>query len=218
MKTQTKEKDGFVYVVRYGFDTAFAARNNQAPYLSVTGEVWTLRNWTAHNRGNPRADSESCGVLHEMIAEQFPDLLPLLPFHLCGTDGPMHYPANALYLAGGRDCWGLLAGERRQIGNRWELRIDDGTPHGADLPGSWSNTKESDERPSESFILRWFPYCRVGEGKPRQLTAARAAACWPDATDAELIAATAETYAARLPGLLARMRAACATCGVDWPE
>lgn len=43
---------------------------------------------------------EACGGLHDEIAQHFPELAPVLKWHLCGTDGPMHYVANSLYWAG----------------------------------------------------------------------------------------------------------------------
>jgi hypothetical protein len=56
-------------------------------------------------------DAESCGCLHDEIAQAFPKLAPLIKWHLCSTDGPMGYIANACYFAGDRDCWGHAAGE-----------------------------------------------------------------------------------------------------------
>src|SRR5690606_8123533 len=35
-----------------------------------------------------------CGCIHREIARVFPEFKPLIPFHLCSTDGPMHYIAN----------------------------------------------------------------------------------------------------------------------------
>lgn len=43
---------------------------------------------------------ECCGCCHDEVAKYFPELAPFLKWHLCGTDGPMHYLANALYWAG----------------------------------------------------------------------------------------------------------------------
>lgn len=39
-------------------------------------------------------------MIHDDIAKHFPELAPLLRWHLCSTDSPMHYVANALYWAG----------------------------------------------------------------------------------------------------------------------
>lgn len=49
-----------------------------------------------------RNDSEACGCLHEDIAEVFPELVPLIKWHLMDTDGPMHYVANTVYHASNR--------------------------------------------------------------------------------------------------------------------
>lgn len=67
--------------------------------FAITGELYENDRWMAG------------GCLHDDIAEHFPELAPLIKWHLCSTDGPMHYPANALYHAGERDCWGKLKGE-----------------------------------------------------------------------------------------------------------
>lgn len=53
------------------------------------------------------------GCCHDEIAQRFPEFEPLIKWHLTSTDGPMHYPGNALYFAGNRDCWGKLKGEPR---------------------------------------------------------------------------------------------------------
>ncbi len=55
------------------------------------------------------------GCLHDEIAEHFPELRPLIKWHLCNTDGPLHYPANTLYLAGDRDYNGRVKGEPSQL-------------------------------------------------------------------------------------------------------
>lgn len=53
---------------------------------------------TADLRRNRR--EEACGCLHDEIAEHFPELEPLIKWHLVSTDEPMHYTQNALYWAG----------------------------------------------------------------------------------------------------------------------
>jgi hypothetical protein len=42
------------------------------------------------------------GCLHEDIAATFPELAPLIKWHLCSSDGPMHYVANTAYFI--RQC------------------------------------------------------------------------------------------------------------------
>lgn len=51
------------------------------------------------------------GCLHDDIARAFPELAPLIQWHLVSTDGPMHYIANTLHLAGDADCWGRRKGD-----------------------------------------------------------------------------------------------------------
>lgn len=40
---------------------------------------------------------DSCGMCHKDVAKNFPELAPLLKWHLCSSDGPMHYLANTRY-------------------------------------------------------------------------------------------------------------------------
>ena len=62
---------------------------------------------------------DSCGQIRDDIAKHFPDLVPYLKWHLCSTDGPMHYLANTIYHASDKDCWGRRKGEP----SSWEQRI-----------------------------------------------------------------------------------------------
>lgn len=56
-------------------------------------------------------DPLACGCLHDDIERFFPELAPLIKWHLTSTDGPMHYVANTVYHASNRDVWGCLKGE-----------------------------------------------------------------------------------------------------------
>ncbi len=49
-----------------------------------------------------RARRDSATAAHVEIASAFPELAPLLKWHLCTTDGPMHYIENTLYWLGRR--------------------------------------------------------------------------------------------------------------------
>jgi len=60
--------------------------------FSVTGEIYVPG----------RLDCEACGMLHDEIARYFPELAPFLKWHLCSSDGPLHYVENTLYWAGQR--------------------------------------------------------------------------------------------------------------------
>lgn len=72
--------------------------------FSITGEIRDRRE---------RRDGGivACGCIHEDIARVFPELADLIQWHLCSTDGPMHYVANTVYMASDRDHRGKLAGE-----------------------------------------------------------------------------------------------------------
>jgi hypothetical protein len=56
-------------------------------------------------------DIAASGMLHEEIAAIFPEIAHLLKWHGVSTDGPCHYLANTVYLAGDKDCRGLRTGE-----------------------------------------------------------------------------------------------------------
>ena len=119
--------------------------------FSITGSAWEPRNFKEN-------DPDTGGCIHELIAEAFPELAPLIKWHLVSTDGPMHYLANTTYLASDRDYNGLRAGETRQICNGrtgllcWELAaIVDGEPRKARIDGV-PNTIDAAEKPAP--ILR----------------------------------------------------------------
>jgi hypothetical protein len=67
--------------VEYGMHTI----GKQAPYFSITAE----------QRG-PRG-FEAGGCLHDEIRKHFPELAPLIRWHLWDHHGPMHYSANAIF-------------------------------------------------------------------------------------------------------------------------
>lgn len=179
--------------------------------FAITGEIErkTGRGWVY----------ESGGCVHNEIAKHFPHLAPLIKWHLTSTDGPMHYVANTLYHASNRDYRGLLKGEKQQLRNGktglpvWErvMRNDCG-----DVVNGGSNSwTESNEKPAEKLAADWEPVWVIGEGKERDLDAARASAVWPDATDAELMADDLEAkLVARLHALVADFKAAVESLGL----
>ena len=143
------------------------------------------------------------GCCHETIAKVFPELAPFIKWHLVSSDGPMHYVGNTVYHAGDRDCWGLRKGETRQIRNgktgqlAWKLEADKSLPVYVD----------ADTQPLETATMRYVPWNRDGEGKARELQAARSCAVWPDATDEELLAPDLEArLRERLPRLMDEFR------------
>ena len=52
--------------------------------FSITADLW-------------EGSHHSCGCLHKEVAKHFPELEHLIKWHLCSTDGPMHYLANTAY-------------------------------------------------------------------------------------------------------------------------
>jgi hypothetical protein len=154
------------------------------------------------------------GCIHDKIAKVFPKLACLIPWHLCSTDGPMHYVANTIYLAGDRDCNGLRKGEQKPLLGpdrvpHWRLVDEAGGPIYA-LKKDYKGDTPPDYVPQ----LKWVQKMITGEGKEPNLEAARACASWPDATQEQLC--SKEALSARLPDLLVRFRAAMDSCGFAW--
>jgi hypothetical protein len=191
--------------------------NNGHNTFAITGEIYE-----AHRQpGEPtvkHANGEtlwlnSCGCIHDEIAEHFPELAPFIKWHLTSTDAPMHYVANAVYHAGDRDCHGLRKGEKRQIINGrtgepcWELvAIGD---YGQEIPIYEIKKQVDGEKPTSVPRLEWRPWCRVGDGKERDFKAARSCAVWPDATDEQLSAEPEELkrmLIERVPALMAEFK------------
>lgn len=182
--------------------------------LSITGKVF-------ENQPGGIELLVCSGACHDDIAKAFPELRDVIKFHLVSTDGPMHYPGNALYHAGNRDHWGLLKGEFRQHTSRgpyqnggvagvpnWELRI----------PAWGERDVYAAEKPAP-VMLEWQPSGITGEGKDRDLDAARACACWPEATDAELCLEPEELkklLMARLPLVMQEFRRVVESQGFEY--
>jgi len=148
----------------------------------------------------------SGGCLHELIAEKLPELVSLIKWHLCSSDGPLGYVDDTMYLADDRDCWGLRKGEFQQFTD---------TKSGLPL---WhvpaARHKASKKRPA---AVQWERWGRIGEGKDRDLDSARRAAIWLDATDDELTApGLEERLKARLPALMSEFRAVIESLGFQF--
>jgi hypothetical protein len=72
------------------------------------------------------------------------------------------------------------------------------------------------EKPAP-VTFEYVPWGRTGEGKDRELDAARRAAVWPDATDEDLTEpGLKDRLQARLPQLLIDFRAAVESIGLKW--
>lgn len=165
-------------------------------------------------------DVDMCGCIHEEIAKYFPELAHLIQWHLFDAFSPLHYVSNTCYHARERDHSGLLKGEERQIIDgktglpSWRLVALDA--NGETVPTyKLDKYLNAATKPECAYVLEWQPWVKTGEGKARDLNAARESAAWPDATDAELSVPRAEletALLARLPALMERFHADMAAC------
>ena len=226
--------------------------NNGYNTFAITGDLYD------HNKV-----IISSGCVHDTIVQHYPEFVPYLKWHLCSSNGPMHYIADTIYLAGERDHWGCLKGEPRYWKKSvkfkdfpiefcfsrepkfviWlevvksrnvsgkptpeQLEIvvvpnSDAKIYGdkytfSDYRCQWHECPFDSKREIEQWrtALLEFEYEIVrfpsafGEGKKRDLDAARRAAVWSDATDEDLTApGLRERLEARLPALLLEFKAA----------
>lgn len=84
--------------------------------FAITASVYTAES-------RRMRDIAAGGCMHEEIANVFPELAPLIRWHLMSTDSPMHYVANAVYHASDRDHNGRRKGEP----SAWEHVVYFGT-------------------------------------------------------------------------------------------
>lgn len=183
--------NGDVLIVTVRHDDACGNGHNT---FTITGDLYGK----TRRSNEPRVENSkgkgrwlyACGCLHDEVVKYFPKLAPLLKWHLCSTDGPMHYVSNTLYAANDKDCWGYRRGEqKRDKGGKlmWMLPTDETLP----------SILCADEQP-ESKGIKYVPV--LGEGKEPDLEAARRSAIWPDATLEQL--QSKEALEARLPVLM----------------
>ena len=76
----------------------------------------------------------SGGCQHDLVADKFPGLAPLIKWHLMSSDGPMHYIANTVY-------WAKCANEgsicSKKLTREQYLDRARNSAIGADLPDSF---------------------------------------------------------------------------------
>lgn len=190
---------GAVLTVEMRFDDNCRNGHND---FAITAHVET----PASRRRN---DWEACGCLHADIAEVFPELAHLIRWHLCSTEGPMHYVANTVYHAkqnGPERAWIYHTGSIDPLGiGETKERL---------LGYCEADEARKAER-QPGYRVEWDQKT----SKVRNLDYARSSACWPEATDEELSVepeALKATLEARLPALLSAMRADIDAAGFLW--
>lgn len=72
--------------------------NNGHNTFSITGEI--SRTVGDGHRERTHWQHDSSGCIHDEIAQHFPELAHLIKWHLCSTDGPLHYVENTRYWLG----------------------------------------------------------------------------------------------------------------------
>jgi hypothetical protein len=165
----------------------------------------------------------SGGCCHDVIVEHFPELEPLVKWHLTDSICPMHYLANVVYMAGDRDCDGLRKGEKRQLRNGksglpvWQRVVRNAA--GNEVKVGHHDWADSAEAPVEVLTVAWEPVWIEGAGKARELDAARRGAVWPDAPD-EILTAEPDVLRAallsRLPALMREFKTAMEGLGFTY--
>lgn len=202
VKTFTKGTKTFTITATVRYDDECGNGHNS---FSINGDIY---------RGTSRTDHNfvTGGSIHDEIAKHFPELRPLIKWHLVSSDGPMHYLANTLFHASDVDHNGNTATTKKQIRNGrtgqlvWTLIGTSGL----------SNLVDADEKPAP-ITLDWAPAYHDSNGKERDLKAARSAAVWPDATDEELTAPDLlERLTARLPALMVEFQTAVESLGFTY--
>jgi len=137
------------------------------------------------------------GCCHGEVVQAFPDLEPFIKWHLCSSDGPLHYIANTTHHAA------AIPLEQ----GKWWFSLENKKLRIVDV----AERERMIERYGEQAHFESYPNPMAKESN---LDAARSSAVWPEATDAELLASDLrEKLEKRLPRLLEDFRAAMEQLG-----
>lgn len=187
-------RNGNELVVKYGFDLAFAERNNQAPYFTITASEYRVFKSGPH-KGQRHSEPESCGMQHAKILKAWPAAAPLVRWHLSAPlGGPMHYVANARY------WFELHAGISR-----------------------WSKSDSAaDPDPWETFKSHVVWGVCEQDRTDRLPNLPKGCALWRDVEKETLRASVGrqleEWCLGRLPKLQETFKADVTAAGIEWPE
>ena len=190
--------------------------NNGHNTFAITGEIKVI------GRRYRDGDCEACGCLHEDIEKAFPELKEAIQYHLCSSDGPMHYIANTLYHMSNKDHNGLKKGE---YGSHIKKVLSSDTSHAGKVelyatdsiytnrkknPNLKNSNKKELAKLEEFVSALKVNYeiieegCKysLSEGKERDLKSARSCAIWPNATIKQL--SSKKALENRLPKVMDR--------------
>lgn len=165
-----------------------------------------------------RYAGEIGGCCHDLIAKLFPKLEPYFKWHLCSSDGPMHYVENTTWLAGDRDCWDNAPGD--PLKSEFKLLGRNGNEINV-----FSKRQAADSALAalEADGLKGAFVQPVilekAKGKNRELGSAREAAIWPEATDEDLMQDRLDLaldLCTRLPALLEEFKDAMESLGFTY--
>ncbi len=209
-KAEWTDHDGLhaaVAEVRYD-DQCGNGHNSFAITGSVYGRGGSRRDGVYYTTSGKVLTWESGGCVHEVIAEHIPELAPYIKWHLCSSDGPMHYIANTMYWAsehGPEYAWvyykGPKASDPLGLGDDGEVER---------LLGYLKPEEARKAEGQPGYRVEWD----MKTVKIRNLDHARSAAIWPEATDEELMNPNLkEVLEARLPKLMEEFCAAVESLG-----
>jgi len=213
-KTIKCGKGKSVFTVTAGFDLDFARRANQQPHFAVTAE-----------ETNVRGRVVCCGMRHSEVRRRFPELAPLLKWHLVGTDRPMHYEANARYhLEGFYGLRALYTGETREqcLEHFKSTVVWNEATDGGKLPTyetSWSRSQIETDRTRASIRAALTEKALAEDGGVDEDEINRLLVEAINRWDlANLRKATEKFCADRKVAMYERMKADLVAAGIDWPE
>jgi len=192
VKTESKEykEGGALYRIRVKirYDDQCGNKHNS---FSITGEIH-------RSRGLGRWAEDCGGCIHDEIVKHFPELKPLIKWHLTSSDGPMHYIANTTYHA-------LEHGPKMA-----HLYFED-KENGISKSCAKYDDIEKMQKVVDSNPNLYSLVIDEKTAKVANLDAARNCAIWPEATPEQL--RDPDQLAARLPALMEEFKAAIEELG-----
>lgn len=176
----------------------------------------------------------SSGCIHDDIIEFAPELEYLIKWHLCSSDGPIHYLANTLYHARDTDHDGLRVGEYKAYnlnvissavikGESTVIYSSDTIYSNKQNNPNFAKIEKRELLKLNDFKSKTLIDCEVvrvnqewskSEGKPVDIDAARRSAIWPNATIEQL--SSREQLEQHLPELMHEFKGIIESLGMEY--